>query len=608
MLQLLNMKYTHIFLIFVGLYTLTLTNSFAGNKIPKNYGDPITATWTISNCAETPTVTATSFQCNAQPNSPGSNYASLPNASITCSATITACGVSDTATVNVVCGNGLNISTYPLCACPTGTTQSGNTCVTPAPVVWISQSSSVTTSYGSQATGGESFTVNWGVSSGSATSCTVSKSSPVAGLSAWGSGLSGPQTASPGVVGNHHFEVTCTGPGGTSNTASMEHSVICSAGTAWNGSSCVASSCPTPTTQSVTNVSCDLNGSGQSAISGSVTRSITKSASPECAFPSAPYTASNSTYVSDNCVYPSSSCPSPTTQSVTVACDPNASGQAAISGSVTRSITKSAYPSCTFPFSPYTASNSTYVSDNCVYASGTWVYASSPVCPTYCGYSGGTVTQVCSGGTCAGSPASQTCGATGACSEVCWDGVSRPIGTCPAQVPGCTDPGASNYNSSANSEDGSCVYCTGWTYWNGNICYLPPAVIESLTTQPRTAQGSTNVAVSWGIKYPTAACTITATAVCNGGLRSNCTASQLTEESSLNQTFSNSTTDSNDPYGASRSITQALRNAAPSNNPTGTKALGKKTVPISHTVDLNVSCGGVTPKNVRVLITTNNEG
>ena len=59
-------------------------------------------------------------------------------------------------------------------------------------------------------------------------------------------------------------------------------------------------------------------------------------------------------------------CPNPLTQNVAVACDLNASGASAVSGAVTRSQTKSAYPSCAFP-TPVTSANSTYVSDNCVY-------------------------------------------------------------------------------------------------------------------------------------------------------------------------------------------------------------------------------------------------
>jgi hypothetical protein len=62
-------------------------------------------------------------------------------------------------------------------------------------------------------------------------------------------------------------------------------------------------------------------------------------------------------------------CPGPLTQTKTFTCDINANGYAAISGSVTRSQSKSAYPTCAFPSTlvDMTGANSSYVSDDCVY-------------------------------------------------------------------------------------------------------------------------------------------------------------------------------------------------------------------------------------------------
>ena len=59
------------------------------------------------------------------------------------------------------------------------------------------------------------------------------------------------------------------------------------------------------------------------------------------------------------------SCPEPLTREVSVACDKNAQGQEAISGSVTRLQVKE-YPACTF-YEPVTESNSIYLGDNCKY-------------------------------------------------------------------------------------------------------------------------------------------------------------------------------------------------------------------------------------------------
>jgi len=76
-------------------------------------------------------------------------------------------------------------------------------------------------------------------------------------------------------------------------------------------------SCSEPTTRNVT-VPCDLNSLNQPAISGSVTRTQTKTAFPECAFPT-PVTKDNSTYLSDSCVYPT------VTYTVTPSAGPNGS-------------------------------------------------------------------------------------------------------------------------------------------------------------------------------------------------------------------------------------------------------------------------------------------
>lgn len=64
----------------------------------------------------------------------------------------------------------------------------------------------------------------------------------------------------------------------------------------------ILNNCSAPTYQEVTGIQCDLNSNGDSAISGSVTRSQVKSP-PLCTFPS-PLTVDNSLYVRHNCEYP----------------------------------------------------------------------------------------------------------------------------------------------------------------------------------------------------------------------------------------------------------------------------------------------------------------
>lgn len=168
-------------------------------------------------------------------------------------------------------------------------------------------------------------------------------------------------------------------------------------------------------------------------------------------------------------------------------------------------------------------------------------------------------------------------------------------------VYGCMAPGANNRNPAATVDDGSCCY--GWDTWNGSVCVTPSTQITTFITEPRISTLGIASTLSWDIKYPTNSCTLTATAVCTGG-HSSCTASQLASESALNQTFQTGNTDSNDVYGASRSILSAIRTVA---SPSTTNARGKKTLQINTTTDLLLDCGGVS-KKIRFLTTTNNEG
>jgi hypothetical protein len=234
---------------------------------------------------------------------------------------------------------------------------------------------------------------------------------------------------------------------GQTNSGTISCSGSCSA-SAPSDASC---SCAAPLTQTA-QVACDANAAGASAISGSVTRSQTKSSYPACTF-GTPVTPSNSTYVSDTCVYPTGtwtapvcpsacgtaastpaytctggnlacatnspatlSCPAtaacgctpPLTQNVTVACDADQYGVAATSGSVTRSQAKSDYPACTFPTPPVTPANSTYVSDTCVYpppacSNGASNYPTCSRCPDGLAYVNGSCV-VCSNGGCTSNP------------------------------------------------------------------------------------------------------------------------------------------------------------------------------------------------------------
>ena len=43
-------------------------------------------------------------------------------------------------------------------------------------------------------------------------------------------------------------------------------------------------------------------------------------------------------------------------------------------------------------------------------------------------------------------------------------------GSCTYDIPGCTDASAKNYNPEATTDDGSCQYCPSGQHWNGSAC------------------------------------------------------------------------------------------------------------------------------------------
>ncbi len=133
----------------------------------------------------------------------------------------------------------------------------------------------------------------------------------------------------------------------------------CASGTTWNGSSCQTDATGTWSYPSSCPTACGLASSAQTQ--------TCSGGNGVCSGDPATRTC-NATAAC--------SCSAPLTQNVSVACDPNSSGVAATSGSVTRSQTKSAYPQCSFA-TPVTNLNSTYVSDNCTYPSAVTVSVSA---------------------------------------------------------------------------------------------------------------------------------------------------------------------------------------------------------------------------------------
>ena len=93
----------------------------------------------------------------------------------------------------------------------------GATPTTPSNVsAALTQSLAQTTSQGSTDTAPQTFKLNW--TSTNATSCTLSKSSPLGvSTNAWSSGTSGQLTPSFPIIGTYHIWIDCTGPGGTAH-------------------------------------------------------------------------------------------------------------------------------------------------------------------------------------------------------------------------------------------------------------------------------------------------------------------------------------------------------------------------------------------------------
>ncbi len=172
---------------------------------------------------------------------------------------------------------------------------------------------------------------------------------------------------------------------------------------------------------------------------------------------------------------------------------------------------------------------------------------------------------------------------------------------CTQLIPGCMLPGANNYNPLATVSDGSCCY--GWTSWNGNACVTPSSQVTTLIAEPRTSTLGVSSVLSWDVKFPSASCTLSATTICANG---SCVAGspEITAQNTLNAAIQNGNTDANDPYGASRPMSSAIKTISPIST---TDALGKKTLQINYTTDFLLQCGESSRK-VRFLITTNNEG
>ena len=292
-------------------------------------------------------------------------------------------------------------------------------------------------------------------SSGSASvTVTVTEPKVDGGWSAWSSWSACSVTAC-GQTGTQTQTRTCTNPspanGGLNCSGSSSQSQSCST---------AACDCPAPTQNFKYNVACDLNSSGQAAISGSVTQVQNKEL-PNCTFGSFQY-------YSDNCVYPTpvTTCPAPTQKfTYGIACDPNANGDSAISGSVTQVQTKE-LPSCNYG-SPQ------YYTDNCKYPAIT------------------TTTPSCSNGA-ANYP---TCTTNG--SGSCLNGATNsPVCTTTSGgtvcINGAINPPDCNIQSPINGF---------WSDWNPSLSVCPGAPVTQTRTYTKATNGGVDDPI--GLSNPT---------------------------------------------------------------------------------------------------------
>ena len=160
--------------------------------------------------------------------------------------------------------------------------------------------------------------------------------------------------------------------------------------------------------------------------------------------------------------------------------------------------------------------------------------------------------------------------------------------------------------------------CTGHdTSDSATVLYLnyPPLPANmTINAMPKTTDAGSVSAITWSVTNPAAICNLIASPVCTSG---TCSADRNTDASTINTKLQTGHTDSDDKNnspGTTRTIMDALRKLAPYGEPTGTKAVGKATIPLKYTTDFMIDCGSGTqweplkPSKVRVNIGNDTQG
>lgn len=139
-----------------------------------------------------------------------------------------------------------------------------------------------------------------------------------------------------------------------------------------------------------------------------------------------------------------------------------------------------------------------------------------------------------------------------------------------------------------------------------SVFYTPYAegITVSLVATPRSVKSGGVSTLSWTVINPpqgVSACTITASAVCaTGACTSPANDDRIDNASALSAQLQTGRTDSNDPYGASRLMSVALKTPV-------ARANGKKTLTLTYTTDFTLTCQDKVQK-VRMQVGEENEG
>lgn len=390
----------------------------------------------------------------------------IQNAVLTCSVT-GACGQSGnykrTFTMTTAPANGglSCAAVYPTTAIGAtdflGAACSTTTCVPSNPTLSLSATN---ISYGSSAT------ITWTKSaSGNPTSCTAGGDWSNSGVMT-GSGSTGALTAKT----SYTYTYYCTNAGGDSGTVTKTLSVCPASTPLWDAAS---GSC-TVVTYSCTGLPSGAQANNISPLTAGGVYAYNTIAGNCKYICDGTHTWNAGTGVCDLAV---TTCPIPTSETQHVACDPNASGDAATSGDVIQIRTKAAFPGCAWGIWGW-------LSDNCAYPSGAWSAWSS--CSTSCGT--GTRTRSCTTGvgTCSSDSYGQavstsctngTCGSwtAAACDTSCGLSYTTPYS--------CTG-GTSGTCSTAQPADKSCARtgCTCPSPWGGPSILSGSSVTAYLTS------------------------------------------------------------------------------------------------------------------------------